>query len=62
MKVKIGFKEILFLTIFFTGLAIYFDIHREHHVLTFIINHIIALLLALVISKVTMKLLTNRNN
>jgi hypothetical protein len=48
---KISVREIFFLTIFFTVLAIYFDIHEEGHVLTFIINHVIALLLALVASK-----------
>ncbi len=52
MKVKIGVKEIIYLSIFFTALAIYFDIHREHHVLSFIINHTIALLIALMLSKV----------
>jgi Kef-type K+ transport system membrane component KefB len=62
MKVRIEFTEIFFLTIFFTALAIYFDIHREHHVLTFIINHVIALFLALIISRVAVKFLTNRNN
>jgi hypothetical protein len=49
---KISVREIIFLTIFFTALAVYFDIHGEGHVLTFIINHVIALLLALVVSKV----------
>jgi hypothetical protein len=49
---KISVSEIIILTIFFTALAVYFDIHGEGHVLTFIINHVIALLLALVVSKV----------
>jgi hypothetical protein len=60
MKVKIGFKEILYLSIFFTALAIYFDIHREHHVLSFIINHVIALLIALFVSKAVYHIVTNR--
>ena len=47
----ISLKEITLLTIFFTALAVYFDIHGEHHVLSYIINHIIALLLALIFSK-----------
>ena len=47
----ISLKEISVLTIFFTALAVYFDIHGEHHVLSFIINHVIALLLALILSK-----------
>lgn len=49
---KVTLREIIFLTIFFTALAVYFDIHGEGHVLTFIINHVIALLLALVFSRV----------
>ena len=52
MKSTIIVKEILILSAFFTALALYFDIYREQHVLSFIINHIIALLLALIISKV----------
>ena len=47
----ISIREITLLTIFFTVLAVYFDIHGEHHVLSYIINHIIALLLALIFSK-----------
>ena len=60
MKVEISVKEILFLSIFFTALALYFDIHREHHTLSFIINHVIALLLALIISKVIYNVITNK--
>ena len=60
MKVKIGVREILYLSIFFTVLAVYFDIHREHHVLSFIINHVIALLIALFVSKAIYHLITNR--
>lgn len=52
MIVKAGFKEVLFLTIIFTSLAIYFDIYNEKHVLAFIINHVIALIFALAISKI----------
>ena len=60
MKVQVGVKEILYLSIFFTALALYFDIHQEHHVLSFIINHVIALLLALVISKTIYYFITNK--
>ena len=49
---KVAVKEIVVLSIFFTSLAVYFDIHGEQHVLTFIINHIIALLLSLIFSKI----------
>ena len=52
MKSTIVVKEIIILSAFFTALALYFDIYREQHVLSFIINHTIALLLALIISKV----------
>jgi hypothetical protein len=46
------FKEIVALAALFTLLALYFDIHGEKHVLGFVIDHVIALLLALIISKV----------
>jgi hypothetical protein len=59
MKVKVGVKEIAFLSIFFTALALYFDIHQEHHVLSFIINHVIALLIALLLSKTIYYFITN---
>jgi hypothetical protein len=51
MQFRIIFTEVVCLSILFTALAIYFDIHGERHVLTFIINHVIALLIALIISK-----------
>jgi hypothetical protein len=51
MKFAVGYNEIFYLTIFFTALALYFDIYGEDHVLHFIINHVVALLLALLISK-----------
>ena len=47
----ISLREITILTIFFTALAVYFDIHGEKHVLSYILNHIIALMLALIFSK-----------
>lgn len=53
MNLKIiGFKEIIPLAVLFTILAVYFDIHGEEHVLSFIIDHVIALLIALIVSKV----------
>jgi hypothetical protein len=48
----IGIREILILAFLFTVLAVYFNIHGEKHVIIFVINHVIALLLALIISKV----------
>ncbi len=60
MKIQVGVKEIIYLSIFFTALALYFDIHQEHQVLSFIINHTIALLIALLISKTIYYFITNR--
>ncbi len=51
MKLKLEIKEIFYLSVFFTALAIYFNIYGEKHVLSFIISHIIALLIALIISR-----------
>ena len=56
MKIEIGLFEIFYLTIAFTALAWYFDIHREHHILTFILNHVIALTIALILSRFITKL------
>ena len=56
----ISLRDITLLTIFFTALAVYFDIHGEHHVLSYIINHIIALLLALIFSKTIHNIISNR--
>ena len=52
MKNNITIFEILILTIVFTLMAIYFNIHGEHHILQFVTNHVIALLLALLLSKI----------
>lgn len=60
MKVEIGVKEIIYLSIFFTALAVYFDIHGEQNVLSFIINHVAALLIALLVSKAIYHILKNR--
>jgi hypothetical protein len=43
--------EIGLLIFLFTGLAMYLNIHGEHHVINFTINHLIALLIALLASK-----------
>jgi hypothetical protein len=51
VMIQVSIVEILLLTVFFTSLAIFYDIHGKKHVLGFITNHIIALLLALIISK-----------
>ncbi len=59
MKANIKIKEIIYLSIFFTLLALYFNIHKEHNVLTFITEHVVALLLALILSKVVYYIITN---
>jgi hypothetical protein len=59
MRAKIQIKEIIYLSIFFTLLALYFNIHKEHNVLSFITEHIVALLLALILSKVIYYFITN---
>jgi hypothetical protein len=51
MRFNNSIREILFLTALFTVLALYLNIHNEGRVIGFIINHIIALLLALILSK-----------
>jgi len=56
----ISLKEITLLTIFFTTLAVYYDIHGEHRILSYILNHIIALLLALILSKSIYHFIPNR--
>lgn len=52
MRLEIGLFEIFYLTIIFTLLALYFDVHKQHHILTFILNHVIALAIALFISRI----------
>lgn len=51
MKISIDHIDILYLTIAFTVLALYYDIHRQHHILEFILNHLISLIIALLISR-----------
>jgi hypothetical protein len=52
MKIEIDVFDIFYLTIAFTILAWFFDIHKQHHILTFILNHLIALLIALILSRI----------
>lgn len=51
MAIKLDFMEISILSILFTILALYLNIHKEQHVYSFAINHIIALLISVLISK-----------
>jgi len=48
--ISINIIEIILLSILFTFLAFYFNIHAKKHVIAFAVNHIIALLIALFIS------------
>jgi hypothetical protein len=49
--IHINLKEIILLTILFTGLALYLDIHRRKLVFSFITNHCCALFIAFILSK-----------
>jgi hypothetical protein len=51
MNIVIGFKEVVILTLFFTAMALYYDIYNQNHILSFVINHVIALLIALGLAK-----------
>jgi hypothetical protein len=51
-QIHISITEITILAVFFTGLAIYLNIHGDNHVLSFTIDHVLALLIALIISKI----------
>jgi len=51
MNIVIGVKEIALLTFLFTALALYYDIYHREHVLSFVIEHVIALLIALGLAK-----------
>jgi hypothetical protein len=49
---KLNMKEIFFLTIFFTLLAIYMRVHKDKIIYGFLADHILALGIALIISRV----------
>lgn len=50
--IKLEYKEIFLLTVFFTVLAKYMNVYEENKVYNFLITHLIALLLSLFIAKV----------
>ena len=50
--VKIGIKELILLSLSFTFLAIYLNIHEEKIVFNFIAAHLLALAISLVISRI----------
>lgn len=52
MKLEVGYKQVILLSIFFTGLAVYLNIHEEKLVFNFLADHLIALLIALFVSRI----------
>jgi hypothetical protein len=58
---KTNIRDIIILSIIFTILALWFDIHGEEHVITFIIEHLASLLLALLLSKVIYSVFLKKN-
>ena len=51
MMFDIDYKEIIVLSIIFTSLAYYFDIHRKKRVSSYVLTHVLAIAIALGISK-----------
>lgn len=51
MAIDIDYKEIIGLTILFTLLAFYLDIYRKKRVSSYIITHLLAIVISLGISK-----------
>jgi hypothetical protein len=51
MMFDIDYKEIIALSILFTSLAYYFDIHRKKRVTSYVLAHVLAIVIALGISK-----------
>jgi hypothetical protein len=60
MNFRVNFTEVFYLSIFFTILALYFNIYGERNVLSFIISHVIALLVALIVSRVIYRSIMGR--
>jgi hypothetical protein len=51
MAIDIDYKEIIVLSILFTSLAYYLDIHRRKRVHSYVISHVLAIIISLGISK-----------
>jgi hypothetical protein len=51
MLFDIDYKEIIVLSILFTSLAYYLDIHRRKCVNSYVISHLLAIIISLAISK-----------
>ena len=51
MMFDIDYKEIIVLSIIFTLLAYYFDIHRKKRINSYVFSHVLAIVISLGISK-----------
>ena len=51
MTIDINYKEIIALSILFTSFAYYLDIHRRKRVNSYVISHLLAIVISLGISK-----------
>ena len=51
MIIDINYKEIIALSILFTSFAYYLDIHRRKRVQSYVISHLLAIVISLGISK-----------
>ena len=51
MIIDINYKEIIALSILFTSFAYYLDIHRRKRVESYVISHLLAIVISLGISK-----------
>jgi hypothetical protein len=60
LQIKLSLKEIISLSVLFTALAVYMNIHEEKIVYDFLADHIIALSLALIISRVIYEVFQKR--
>ncbi len=52
LHIKFNLKEIVLLSILFTVLAVYMNIHEEKIVYDFLADHIVALGIALLVSRI----------
>ncbi len=60
LDIKLSIKEIIALSVLFTALAIYMNIHEEKIVYDFLADHIVALGLALIISRIIYEVFQKR--
>ena len=60
LHIKLSIKEIILLSALFTFLAVYMNIHENKIVYDFLADHLIALFLALLVSRVVYELFQKR--